>query len=75
MVCFSVPCISSLIVNRLGQRFTKKINLCKVVRHIYGMTPAQYEKVKEVDDLITKKPVTETLVNIASNYNGFKDVT
>ena len=39
---------------------------------VYGLTPAQCRKVKEVGDLMTGEPATEAPVNGGRNYNGPK---
>ena len=36
------------------------------------ITSAQYRKVKEVGDLMTREPATEASVNGGRNYNGPK---
>ncbi|KAD2804613.1 hypothetical protein E3N88_37990 [Mikania micrantha] len=40
--------------------------------HVWGLTPAQCRKVKEVGDLMTGEPATEAPVNGGRNYNGPK---
>ncbi|KAK7325647.1 hypothetical protein VNO80_34029 [Phaseolus coccineus] len=40
--------------------------------HVWGLTPAQCRKVKEVGDLMTGEPTTEAPVNGGRNYNGPK---
>ncbi|GMQ02982.1 hypothetical protein CsSME_00048972 [Camellia sinensis var. sinensis] len=42
------------------------------VDHVWGLTPAQCRKVKEVGDLMTGEPATEAPVNGGRNYNGPK---
>lgn len=37
-----------------------------------GLTPAQCQKVKEIDDLVIGDPTTEAQVNDGCNYNDPK---
>ncbi|KAJ8424716.1 hypothetical protein Cgig2_013844 [Carnegiea gigantea] len=39
---------------------------------VWGLTPAQCRKVKEVGDLMTGEPATEAPVNGGRNYNGLQ---
>ena len=50
-----------------------KTQVCAKSRdEVYGLTPAQCRKVKEVGDLMTGEPATEAPVNGGRNYNGPK---
>ncbi len=59
-------------VNRPRRLFTKNTGLREVVRRVWGLTPAQCRKVKEVGQGLALKLTTEAPVNGGRNYNGPK---
>ncbi len=59
-------------MTRPKQLFTKTQVSTKLYSHVWGLTPAQCWKVKEVGDVMTGKLAIEALVNGSCNYNGPK---
>ncbi len=59
-------------VNRPRRLFTKNTGLREVVDAVWGLTPAQCRKVKEVGQGLALKLTTEAPVNGGRNYNGPK---
>ncbi len=67
-----MPSAMRVAVNRPRRLFTKNTGLRKVVRPVWGLTPAQCRKVKEVGQRAILKLATEAPVNGGRNYNGPK---
>ncbi len=68
-----MPIAIWVAVKRSRRLFTKNTGLRKVVSDaVWGLTPAQCRKVKEVGQVLGLKLTTEAPVNGGRNYNGPK---
>ncbi|KAK7299394.1 hypothetical protein VNO77_45687 [Canavalia gladiata] len=70
---YSAEVIHAILPGKARTTFNKWVPVPETdTDHVWGLTPAQCRKVKEVGDLMTGEPTTEAPVNGGRNYNGPK---
>ncbi|KAK7296862.1 hypothetical protein VNO77_49528 [Canavalia gladiata] len=71
--CYGAEVIHAILPGKARTTFNKRVPVPETdTDHVWGLTPAQCRKVKEVGDLMTGEPATEAPVNGGRNYNGPK---